>query len=415
MGAYGQRASGGAVLDADVSGPAARPRVRGSLKISDATFSDDASGAKLTGVEGAIVANGDQIEIAGLRAATPQGGALSLSGRLRLDPEAGFPGAFRLTGQRARLVSTEVVTAVADLALDVDGAIARNPRISGRIDLQTMEITIPGSLAGDAVPLPGTRHVDPGPTARARLALAARQQASARASAPFNASLAIAISAPNRVFVHGRGIDAELGGDLKVGGASSKPQVSGGFELKRGVLNMLGNQLTFTRGRADFHGDVMPELDLMAQTTAGDVTAYVAVTGPAAKPSFAFTSEPSLPQDEILSRILFQKPAGNLSAFQALQLANAAAALTGRGDALDKIRKSLGVDSLNVTTSSTGGPVVGAQRAINDRLSLGVKTGPRPEDNGVTLDLDVTRHMRLQGGVDATGGSTLGVGAQYEY
>ena len=54
--------------------------------------------------------------------------------------------------------------------------------------------------------------------------------------------------------------------------------------------------------------------------------------------------------------------------------------------------------------------MVGAQRAINDSMSLGVKTGARPEDNGVSLDFDLTRHLRLQGGVDATGGSTVGVG-----
>ena len=333
----------------------------------------------------------------------------------RLDPDAGYPGQLKLTGQRAQLISTEIVTAVADLSLDVNGALARSPTVSGRVDLRTMEITIPGSLSGEAVPLAGTRHVDPGPTARARLALAAKQTSGAKAPAPFNATLSVTIAAANHVFVRGRGIDAELSGDLKVAGTSANPQVKGGFDLRRGTLNMLGNQLNFIRGGAQFHGDVMPELDLLAQTTAADVTAYIAVTGPAAKPTFTFTSDPTLPQDEILSRILFQKPSGNLSAFQALQLANAVGSLTGRGDAFDKIRKSLGVDSLNVTTSSNGGPVVGAQRAINDRMSLGVKTGARPEDNGVSLDFDVTRHLRLQGGVDATGGSTVGVGAQYEY
>ncbi len=415
LGASGQRATGAAVLDADVSGTAERPRVRGSLKITGATFTDDAHGVKLTGIEGAILANGDQIEISELRAATPQGGSLSASGRVRLDPQAGYPGAFKITGQRAQLISTEIVTAVADLSLDVDGAIARSPRVSGRVDLRTMEITIPGSLSGESVPLAGTRHVDPGPTARARLALAEKQTGGAKSTPPFNATLALTIAAANHVFVRGRGIDAELSGDIKVAGMSANPRVSGGFDLRRGTLSMLGNQLTFTRGNAQFHGDAIPELDLLAQTTAADVTAYIAVTGPAAKPTFTFTSEPSLPQDEILSRILFQKPSGNLSAFQALQLANAVGSLTGRGDAFDKIRQSLGVDSLNVTTDANGGPVVGAQRTINDRLSLGVKTGARPEDNGVSLDFDLTRHLRLQGGVDASGGSTLGVGAQYEY
>ena len=196
------------------------------------------------------------------------------------------------------------------------------------------------------------------------------------------------------------------------GNAHDKP---GGFDLRRGTLNLLGGQLVFTRGRVQFLGDVTPELDLTAQMTTTDITAYVNITGSAAKPEFAFTSSPTLPQDEILSRILFQKASGSLSPFQALELANAASALSGNGDAFEKLRKTLGVDSFDVTTGASGGPVVGAQKAINERLSLGVKSGARPEDNGVSLNFDVTRHLRLQGGVDASGGSTGGVGVQWEY
>jgi hypothetical protein len=46
---------------------------------------------------------------------------------------------------------------------------------------------------------------------------------------------------------------------------------------------------------------------------------------------------------------------------------------------------------------------------------IGVTTGARPRDNGVSLDLDVTRRIRLQAGVDASGGSSARVGAEWEY
>ena len=58
---------------------------------------------------------------------------------------------------------------------------------------------------------------------------------------------------------------------------------------------------------------------------------------------------------------------------------------------------------------------MGVTRAINDRISVGVTTGARPWDNGVNVNLDVTRHLRLQAGVDASGGSSAGVGAEWEY
>ena len=217
------------------------------------------------------------------------------------------------------------------------------------------------------------------------------------------------------MFVRGRGINAEFGGNLELNGAAANPQVTGGFDLRRGALSLLGKRLDFTRGRVQFHGDAMPELDMLADIAAADITAHIAVTGPASKPSFTFTSTPSLPQDEILARVLFQKPSGGLSAFQAIQLANAVASLTGGGDAFERLRKSLGVDSLDIGTGASGGPSVGISKAINERLSVGVHTGARPEDNGVSMDLDVTSHVRLQAGVDATGGSDVGVGMQWEY
>ncbi len=57
----------------------------------------------------------------------------------------------------------------------------------------------------------------------------------------------------------------------------------------------------------------------------------------------------------------------------------------------------------------------GLGRAINDRISVDVTTGVQPQDNGVNVNLDVTRHIRLQAGVDASGGTDVGVGAEWEF
>ena len=160
-----------------------------------------------------------------------------------------------------------------------------------------------------------------------------------------------------------------------------------------------------------------PELDLVAETSAGGVTARISVTGPSSPRPSRSPPTPSLPEDEILSRVLFQQPSGNLSPFQALELANSVATLSGRGDSFEQLRRSLGVNSLNLSSSASGNgdPLLSLGRAINDRVSVSVTTGARPRDNGVSLDLDVTRHIRLQAGVDASGGSSAGVGAEWEY
>ena len=413
----GRHVSGSLTVAMQLSGTFAKPQAQGSIRLTGGAFSDDQTGFKLTAISGLVQANGDAIRIDRLTGTTPNAGSIEVGGEVRLDPVGGFPGALKVTGRHAQLVANDIVTATADMGLDITGRLSQTPNISGRITIVSMDITVPERLDSVSAPMAGTRHLNPTPTARARLALRAREQA-ARARAPlFNATLALTISAANRVFLHGHGINAEAAGDLHVAGSARDPQVTGGFDLLRGSLSLVGKRLVFTRGRVQFHGDVTPELDLVAETSAGGVTARISVTGPASQPSFAITSIPSLPEDEILSRVLFQQSSGSLSPFQALELANSVATLSGRGDAFEQLRRSLGVNSLNISSSASGNgsPLLGIGRAINDRISVGVTTGARPRDNGVSLDLDVTRHIRLQAGVDASGGSSAGVGAEWEY
>ena len=61
------------------------------------------------------------------------------------------------------------------------------------------------------------------------------------------------------------------------------------------------------------------------------MTVNVVETGRAQNPQIEFTSTPGLPQDEIVSRILFGSSVGDLSAIQAVQLAASLNSLRGSG------------------------------------------------------------------------------------
>ncbi len=216
--------------------------------------------------------------------------------------------------------------------------------------------------------------------------------------------------------MRGRGIDAELGGSLRLAGTTLAPTATGAFDLRRGRLTILTQRLDFSRGRLTFGGaGFIPELDFAAETRAGDVTARVLVTGPADQPAFAFSSSPALPEDEVLARLLFQRAAGGLSPLQALQLAQAAAQLSGGGpDAFENVRRALGVDDLDVNFAN-GGPTVGISRAIGNRARLNLRAGTRPENTGVGVDIDLTRRLRLQSEIGPDGRASVGVGIEQEY
>jgi translocation and assembly module TamB len=420
IGAQGRRVTGIVALDLRAAGSLVAPRLSGAATLSGGSFTDVIQGVRLTAIEARIAAQGENVTIERASASTPNGGTLSATGRVALDPAAGFPGAIRIQGNRAQLVSSDIVTAVANLTLELAGPLAQRPRVSGRVDVLSLDVAVPDRLPATLRPVDGIRHVRPTGTAAARLAAEKRRAGpaarGARPAPAFDAALALTVSAPSRVFVRGRGIDAELGGQLRVGGSLASPQLDGGFELRRGRLTVLSQRLDFSRGRLTFAGGTLPELDFVAETRAGDVTARVIVTGPADAPEFAFTSNPDLPQDEVLSRLLFARASGSLSPFQALQLAQTAAQFAGGGgdDSFERLRKSLGVDNLDIQVGA-GGPTVGVSRYIGDNVSVGVKAGARPEDTGVSVNIDLTRRLKLQAETNAEGGAAVGVGAEWEY
>src|SRR3546814_19740181 len=78
------------------------------------------------------------------------------------------------------------------------------------------------------------------------------------------------------------------------------------------------------------------------------------ISGRAQNPQIAFTSTPSLPQDEVMSRILFGESVTNLSATQAIQLAASLNSLRGGGGGLNplgKLQSAAGIDRLRILGS----------------------------------------------------------------
>ncbi|MBY0610847.1 MAG: translocation/assembly module TamB domain-containing protein [Beijerinckiaceae bacterium] len=419
LAADGRSVGGSVAPDFRARGPLGAPQVTGSAALSKGSYSDALLGVQLKGVEARFLARGTEVTIEAASATTRNGGTLGASGRIRIDPAAGFPAMIRVTGQKAELMSSGFLTAVASLDISVSGPLLQRPNIGGKVAIETIEVNVADRLPTSVRPVAGIRHVNATGTVAKRLAEQKRIARAAakrgRRAASFDAALALSVSAPSRVFVRGRGIDAELGGELRLAGTLSDPVVSGGFDLRRGRLNIIGQRLDFTRGRVTFTGAAIPALDFIAQTQASDVTAYINVSGTATEPVFAFTSQPDLPQDEVLSRILFAKASGSLSPFQALQLAQAAAQFSGVGDdAFESIRKSLGVDNLDVQFGANG-PIVGVSRSIGNNISVGVKAGAKPEESGVSVNLDVTRRLRIQAEGGADGSAAIGVGTEIEY
>jgi translocation and assembly module TamB len=124
-----------------------------------------------------------------------------------------------------------------------------------------------------------------------------------------------------------------------------------------------------------------------------------------------------LPQDEVLSRLIFKRGVGELSPLQLAKLAAAAAELVGGGSnpsLLDSLRGAAGLDDLDVVTDAKGNVAVQAGTYIQDNVYLGVQAGANGQSK-VTINLDVTNDLKVQGAAGQDGNSSLGVFYESDY
>jgi autotransporter translocation and assembly factor TamB len=408
LGATGERAAGRLTLSGRVSGSLSSPAVNGTGRLAGGSFRSAAAGFELRDIEASLEGSERRILLSRLTGTTPNGGTVEADGTLTLDRTTGYPVSFTARAKDARLVSTSLTTLTADVNARMTGALLGAPLISGDVSISRWDIRVPERLSRPLTPIKVTHRNAP-----AGLVTDDDEGGAPSGSAlPFR--LDVAVRAPREVFVRGQGIDAEFGGEARLAGSLDEPAVRGRFDLRRGAVTLLSQRVVLSRGSVQFVGDTEPMLDIAGSVSKNGVAATVSVKGRAGDPQIALSSVPSLPQDEILSRLLFSKRTTQLSPFEAAQLAQVIGRWSGLDtgpDLLERLRTVIGIDALTATTDETGTTSV----AAGSYLGRGVYVGVSEAAGGsATVDVDLSDHIKLRGEAGATG-TKIGVAAEWEY
>jgi translocation and assembly module TamB len=409
----GRRARGRIALDAGITGKTTDPRVAGSLTLARGEVQDLGQGIRISDIAARITGQGDRVVLESL---TGKAGAGTITARGTVGLAGAMPLELSLTARNASPIQSELIRTAIDADLAVAGDLSGDKRASGTIRLRRTEIRIPEKLPAQVAVLNISRPKQGAPPAPLP-------------PAP-EIALDIAIEAPGQLFVRGRGLNAELGGSLRIRGSAAQPKPEGSFKLRRGDFSLVGKTLTFTQGAVGFDGHVPidPTLDFQASSSNSTVTATLAIGGYASQPKITLSSVPTLPQDEVLAQLLFSKSATALGPIELAQIAAALAQIAGvgagSGGTLDAIRGKLGLDRLAVGGNGANGATVEAGRTVAEGVYVGARQSTSGTGTQATVEIDITKGLKLQADIGqssgssatgASGGGGTGVGLKYEF
>ncbi len=400
-----RRLTGRLAADLSVGGTLAAPSPSGSISLVNGRFEDVALGVELRAINlQATLQRGNHRARAFLDrlgtlrlsadASDGRGGSLRISGTLRpsvlgIDADARLN---KLQPLRRR----DVHIALSG-TLGVRGTLEA-PALQAAIEINEGLLLLNNLPSGGVTTLPVTDKNAP--------------PARAVTSSPIKGTLNATVNtAPRSGFiVRGYGLESDWGIRLSASGPLTSPLVTGNIFARSGKLQLLNKEFVLSQGRVSFSGGAVsnPQIALTLTRDAGDIEADVVLSGSAQRPKLSLESRPALPQEEIISRVLFGRDSKDLGRWESLRLAAAVAELAGFGTSgsgvMDFARKASGMDVLRInsrnTTSSDGEEneetTLEAGKFIGEKLYLGVEQGTRADSTAVLIELELTPRTKLQ-------------------
>lgn len=407
-----QQLTGAIAIAADFGGRLAAPQLNGIVRADNLTYDNETYGTRLTQMQIRGRFTADRLQLDSLQARADDG-TVQAKGFVSLSAEQRYPMNIDVTLDRANLAKSDSLGATASGTLNItngpDGGL-----IKADLVIPNARYQIVREGAAEVPELTGVRRKSDAKLAR---------PTDRAIETPIGLfKLDMHIRAANQLYLSGMGLESEWQMDMRVTGTSTAPIVTGGLDLVRGTYSFAGTRFDVTRGRIRFQGGALldPDIDIQATTTKNGATFNIDIAGTGQKPQISFSSTPALPQDEVLSRLLFGTNPENLSAIEAVQLAAALNSLRGSGGGLNplgKLRSATGFDRLRVlgADQATGrGTALAAGKYLTRNIYIEIVTDARGF-TATQLTIAITKSLSILTQVGTFGGSNASVRYSKDY
>ena len=396
--AYGHDIGGDIKGGFDLAGTLDAPELNGRARITNAIYEYGAMGFRLSDLTLDAGIENSLLEVKG-NAAGAGGGKLTLDGRLA-EKEAGI--AVKLerllvydrAGDHARVSGAAKLDELSDHRL-----------LSGNLTIDNARFAI-DNLSGSSIRTLNVRW-DDDLDGRRRDPLLDK---------PIRMNLTV--SAPRGIAFHGRGLETDWGVNLALTGTPDNMLLNGRATLARGTLELAQRPFEFESGVITFDGPLdTARMAISANRQVDGFTVRVDVGGAPARPTIELSSTPALPQDEILSRMLFGRSSVDLTALEAAELAASIARLSGHGggfDPLGAIQAGLGIDRLRLGVDEMGNTELGVGQYLAPDVYLEVTT-QGAAGNSVEVEWQPRPQVSVSSETSSTGESRVSVRWKRDY
>ena len=400
--------TGPIAFTANIRGTGANPIIDGALKTTDARMESPITGMRVRQLRSLARFDGSRLVFSQISGVTDGGGTISGRGSFDFSLGVGVGIDLALQADKAELLDRDDIGAVVTGPITIRSN-GKGGEIGGDFDVIRSRFTL--GRAAEIAQIPELRLIERN----------SRASDFAPAQRGTTWLLNMKANARNRLMVQGMGLSSEWRMDLDIKGNVADPILLGRADLVRGSYDFAGRRFDLTSGTLRFDGSVPanPRLDITAEASISDLDATIRITGTSAAPEIAFTSTPAMPQEELLSRLLFGSSITQLSAPEALQLASAVGSLQGGGglDPINAVRKAAGLDRLRILPAdpTTGqNTSIGVGKYVTRKIYVELITDGQGY-SATRLEYQVTRWLSLLSSISTLGRQSAAVRVSKDY
>jgi len=348
------RSSGRIDINLNSQGQSVESGIQGQLRVTDAVFSTAAIPVGIEGLNAQINLSGTRADIAKFNA-TAGGGTVTARGFLTYGRDAAFNLAMEAKSVRIRY--PQGLRSVLSGRINLAGS-PNDSNLTGRVLVDRLSFTQAFDLSTFAAQF--------------------SQDSTGAAASKFasDMKLNVAVQSADDLNLANNKVSIAGTANLNVTGTAADPVLLGRIALTNGDVFFLGKRFEVQSGTIEFANPVRtnPVLSLYVKTTIEQYDITLNLSGPADRLRTTYTSEPALPQADIIHLLAF----GNINAeaaatptSSATSSAESVLAEGVSGQVAGKLENFTGISQLSIDPLATNsqGSNPGSQVAIQERVT----------------------------------------------